>query len=90
MAIAITGQYVFRGKANKGSVPVGIIYPDTTRGKLFAPAPGESFSYQELIEISEFVKNIVFSHLRAIPKKPPLRAVPVRRKKTGNKSRRAR
>jgi len=56
--IAIKGQYVFR---DKGSAPVGIIYPDTTRGKVFAAAPGESFSHQELIEISEIVRSTTFS-----------------------------
>jgi hypothetical protein len=64
MAIAIKGQYVFRGEAKKVSAPVGMVYPDTTRGKVFAPAPGESFTSEELFEISEFVKNTVFSRLR--------------------------
>jgi hypothetical protein len=62
MSIAITGQYVFRGKVEKDSVPVGIIYPDTSRGKVFASAPSESFTPQELCEIAEFVKT-KFSHV---------------------------
>ena len=61
MSIAISGQYIFRGKAGGGSAPVGIIYPDTTRGKVFAPAPGESFTETELFEIAEIAKNAAFS-----------------------------
>jgi len=63
MPIAITGQYVFRGKVEKDSVLVGIIYPDTTRGRVFAPAPGESFTERELSEISQLVKKMAFSRL---------------------------
>jgi hypothetical protein len=63
MAVAITGQYVFREKAGEGSAPVGIIYPDTTRSKVFAPAPGESFTLRELSEISGLVKNMAFSRV---------------------------
>ena len=61
MPIAITGQHVFRGKVEKDSEPVGILYPDTTRGKVFAPAPGESFTETELFEIAEIAKNAAFS-----------------------------
>jgi hypothetical protein len=57
MPIAITGQYIFRGKVDENSVPVGMIYPDTSRGRIFAPAPGESFSQEELFEIAEVVKH---------------------------------
>ena len=63
MAIAISGQYVFRKTANDRSSPVGIIYPDTSRGKVFASAPGESFTHQELCEIAEFAKNAAFSRV---------------------------
>jgi hypothetical protein len=61
MSIAITGQYVFRSKTGEGSAPVGMIYPDTTQGMVFASAPGESFTHQERYEIAEFVKNKGFS-----------------------------
>jgi hypothetical protein len=64
MSITISGQYVFRGKARDDSEPVGIIYPDTTRGRVFAPTPGESFTELELSEISELVKKMAFSHHR--------------------------
>jgi hypothetical protein len=40
-----------------------MIYPDTIRGKVFAPAPGESFTERELFEIAEFAKNAAFSRL---------------------------
>ena len=68
MAIAISRQYVFRRSIREGTVRggsrlVGMIYPDTTRGRVFAPAPGESFSQEELFEISELIKNSAFSRL---------------------------
>jgi hypothetical protein len=68
MAIAISGQYVFRRSIRKGTVRggsrlVGMIYPDTTQGRVFAPALGESFSQKELFVIAEFVKNSAFSRL---------------------------
>jgi hypothetical protein len=63
MSIAITGQYLFRGRPRNDSEPVGIIYPDTTRGKVFASAPGESFTHQELCEIAEFAKNKALSRV---------------------------
>jgi hypothetical protein len=64
MPIAISGQYVFRGKVQGGSEPVGIIYPDTSRVKVFAPAPGESFTERELFEITESVRKMAFSGVR--------------------------
>jgi hypothetical protein len=64
MPIAITGQHVFRGKVEKDSEPVGILYPDTTRGKVFAPAPGESFTERELFEITGSVRKMAFSGVR--------------------------
>jgi len=68
MSIAISGQYVFRRSIRKGTVLggsrlVGMIYPDTTQRRVFAPALGESFSQEELFEISELVKNSAFSRL---------------------------
>jgi hypothetical protein len=68
MAIAISGQYVFRRLIRKGSMRgssrlVGTIYPDTTLGKVFVPTTGEDFTHQELYEIAEFVKNKTFSRL---------------------------
>ena len=83
IAIVIKGQYLFRGRPQNDSEPVGIIYPDTSRGKVFAAAPGESFTHQELCAIAEFVKNKAFSRLGRktglllTPKKPPVRARPV-------------
>jgi hypothetical protein len=89
MPIAIKGQYVFRGKAVKGdSIPVGITYPDTTRGKIFAPAPGESFTERELSEISQLVKNMAFSRLggkRRTDFAALSRALPARRAKASSK-----
>jgi hypothetical protein len=65
MALAVTGQYVFRGKeVEKDSVPVGMICPDTSRGKVFEPTPGESFTHQELVEIAELVKKTAFAPRR--------------------------
>jgi hypothetical protein len=69
MAIAISGQYVFRPPIRKGSVRggsrlVGIIYPDTTVGKVFVPTTGEGFTHQELFEISGLVKNAAFAPRR--------------------------
>jgi hypothetical protein len=67
MAIAISGQYVFRPPIRKGTVRggsrlVGIIYPDTTVGKVFVPTTGEGFTHQELSEISRLVKNLSLVH----------------------------
>jgi hypothetical protein len=69
MSIAISGQYVFRRSIGKGTVRggsqlVGIVYPDTKRGPVFAPAPGESFTARELFEITESVRNMAFSGVR--------------------------
>jgi hypothetical protein len=66
MSIAISGQYVYRPAVRKGTTSggsrlVGIIYPDTTLGKVFVPMTWEGFTYEELFEISEFVKNAAFS-----------------------------
>ncbi|HEV7511849.1 MAG TPA: hypothetical protein VGO27_09120 [Candidatus Acidoferrum sp.] len=69
MAIAISGQYVFRPPIRKGSVRessrlVGTICPDATFGKVFVPTTGEGFTHQELCEIAEFVRKMAFSGVR--------------------------
>jgi len=57
--VSKTGSALFRGNVRPDSKQIGIISSDPTGAGRFTPASGESFTYQELQKISEFVKQTI-------------------------------